>query len=100
MILINSYLRKPFFPEMNDYNIHRKGQCYDSNHNSSNFCKYGREYSMYFWKNYKDQPRFELDFINGTIKYFKKYWENPQSISNIKLVKYVPLTSKHKVNKK
>ena len=84
---------------MNDYNIHRTGQCYYQNYNSCNFCKYGHEYSI-FLENYKNPQRFELDFYQWNQKYFKKYWENPQSISNIKLVKYVLLTSKHKVNKK
>ena len=84
---------------MNDYNIHITGQCY-SNHNYCNFCKYGSEFSIYFLKNYKHKPRFELDFINGVIKYFKKYWEKQGAINNIKIINYIPLTSKHKINKK
>ena len=41
-----------------------------------------------------------MDFINGVIKYFKKYWEQQGSINNIKIINYIPLTSKHKINKK
>ena len=88
---------------MDDLRNHCLGSCRGTSNFKNpncNFCNTS-SFSTTYYSDYKSKPRVQVDFINGTIKYNKKYWECPKaSLSNIRIVNYIGVWSKKKSRKK
>ncbi len=88
---------------MDDLRNHCLGSCRGTSNFKNpncNFCNTS-SFSTTYYSDYKSKPRVQVDFINGTIKYNKKYWECPKaSLSNIRIVNYIGVWSKKKVERK